>query len=137
MLSHIGGVMFSLSQRGTEEDMEPLLYEQVLWYVRVRGIHARSHLALGAGVPLLPTATFFDYVVVSQHRYWASSRNSNNANSLAAIAQNLNQVAVGELLKIVALAQPQLTAGVIYLGVVRWLVPVDNAHSPESAWSDT
>ncbi|EPS99806.1 hypothetical protein FOMPIDRAFT_1030690 [Fomitopsis schrenkii] len=135
--SEDGGVMFSLSQRGTEEDMEPLLYEQVLWYVRVRGIHARSHLALGAGVPLLPTATFFDYVVVSQHRYWASSRNSNNANSLAAIAQNLNQVAVGELLKIVALAQPQLTAGVIYLGVVRWLVPVDNAHSPESAWSDT
>lgn len=129
--------MFALSKRGNEEHMAPSLYEQVLCHIRVRGINAHSHLALGEGVPLLPTATFFDYVVISQHRYWASSRNGNYINSLAAISRGFNQVAVGELLHIVALAQPQLSASVIYLGVIRWLVPTENPYVPESAWRHT
>jgi hypothetical protein len=101
----------------------------------------RSHLTLGADVPLLPQATFFDYVVVSQRRYWASSRARNPTNSLVAISRGSGKYDVGELMSIFALVQPRPSIAapsqVLRLGEVRMLRRVEGAFTPHSAWSST
>lgn len=112
--------------------MNQTLYNSVLNYLRLHfSFPIISHLALGSNgsVPLLPRVTFFDYAVIHQRRYWASSRNNNIANSLIAVKTGSNEVRVGELTDIFVLDQPQL--GLHRFGHVRWLVPanVDLTHS--------
>jgi hypothetical protein len=118
------------------------LYQLVLERLRKQlpfGI--RSHLTLSADVPLLPQATFFDYVVISQRRYWASSRARNPTNSLVAISRGPGKYDVGKLVSIFALVQPrpsiEATTHVLRLGQVRMLRRVEGAFAPESAWAAT
>ncbi|EPS97090.1 hypothetical protein FOMPIDRAFT_1129209, partial [Fomitopsis schrenkii] len=132
-----GGIMFAMSQRGSQQHMGPVLYDQVLRYLKVRGLDVRSHLALGAGPPLFPDATFFDYVVISQRRYWSSARNNNRTNSLATISLGPRETAVGELVLILAVSQPHVSDSVFYLGEVRWLVPATEPYHATSAWRTT
>lgn len=130
----IGGIQFSLSSRSNSAYMDERLYTKVLQYFRPRFIlPIRSHLTLGTpeSIPLLPTVTFFDYTVISQRRYWASSRNNNIANSLIAVTTGPHQVHVGELQDIFVIDQPAL--GLHRLGHVRWLVP-STVDLQGSAW---
>ncbi|KZV60007.1 hypothetical protein PENSPDRAFT_558091, partial [Peniophora sp. CONT] len=128
-----GGVKFALSRRSVDINMPPDLYAQVLAYLRLRlPFPVRSHITLGPAVALHAEATFFDYVVISQRRYWASSRTNNRANTIVAVCTDAGQYTVGELTSIVGISQPQLP--VIRLGLVRWLVSCEDAPV-ESHWS--
>lgn len=79
---------------------------------------------------------FFDYIIISQRRYYASNRNNNIANSLIAVPcpSQPNVTCLGELLDIVVLKQLRL-GPVRHFGHVRWLVPADIHGLSESAWS--
>lgn len=112
-------------------------YTQVLSYVRSRvPFPIRSHLVLGNDVPLFPNVTFFDYVVIAQRRYWASSRNNNIANSLVAVQTGSDgEVSIGELSEIFVVTQHALQTP-FFLGYVRWLVqqPLTKEELSKSAW---
>lgn len=114
--------------------MGPGVYADVLAHFSTRlPFPVRSHIAVGTqGIPVLPNATFFDYAVIDQRRYWASTRNNNSGNSLIAVSTGFNETSVGELTEIFALQQPTL-GGLHRFGRVRWLVPLDIDLS-ESAW---
>jgi hypothetical protein len=119
--------------------MDITLYGQVLAYLTLRlPMHAvRSGLALGSGVPVPFEATFFDWVVVSQRRYRASSRSKNNANSLVAIKNGPSKFMVGELTTILAFPLNLAQCPVVRLGLVRFLKPVLSPFPQDSAWSST
>ncbi|TFY72264.1 hypothetical protein EVG20_g747 [Dentipellis fragilis] len=136
-LHTIGGVMYGISDHAVELYMQADLYQQVLQYLQLRMFHVRSHMVLGPGVPLLPKMTMFDYVVISQRRYWASTRNNNLANSLVAVATGPGQFVVGKLTRLFAISQPHVSPANIYLGEICWLVPVINAYPADSAWKGT
>lgn len=106
--------------------MSNTLYATTLRHVQDRVPFAvRSHLALGNAVPLFPNATFFNYVIIEQRRYWAANRNNNEANSLVAISVGpVNDVSVGKLMDIFVLNQESLGTRFL-LAHVRWLVPMD------------
>jgi hypothetical protein len=108
--------------------MSPPLYSAVLHFLRSRlpTLKLRSHLSLGTpgdeSTSLRTKVTFFDYVVVSQRRYWALSRASAPFNSFVAVCTSENSISVGELLDIVVVDQDKV--GHHVLGHVRWLVPL-------------
>lgn len=130
-----GGVAFLLSTRSVTGLMAPDVYRDVLDHFVIRlPFPVRSHIATSnVGVPLLPQATFFDYVVINQRRYWASSRNSNNANSLISVMTGQGSSHVGELTDIFTISQSTL-GGIHRFGRVRWLQPFAFDMS-RSAWS--
>jgi hypothetical protein len=119
--------------------MNQRLYLQVLGHVQIRlpPGSVRSFRVLGPGVPVPPSALFFDWVVVSQRRYYAASRAKDRANSVVAVRTGATTFNVGELVSIFAfqLAVPQLPH--VRLGLVRFLRPVENAFHAESAWRAT
>jgi hypothetical protein len=113
------------------------LYNQVLTYLSVclpPGC-VRSCLMLGPGVPIPAKATFFDSVVISQRRYWASSRTKNNTNSLVAVRSGADTFEVGELVSIIAFTLAKPRYPIVKLGLVRYLKPVQEAFPVESTWS--
>lgn len=114
--------------------MGPDLYNEVLQYFTLRlSIRVRSHIAaITDGVPILPQATFFDYVVINQRRYWASTRTNNEGSSLISVATGPQQIHVGELTHVFTLQQPTL-GGLYRFGRVRWLCPV-NIDLSSSTW---
>lgn len=118
--------------------MSNSLYFEVLSYIRDRlPFPIRSHVSLGPEVPLFPNVTFFNYIVLNQRRYWASSRNNNIANSLVAVRSGLfDQAAVGELTDILIVSQPALQTR-FFLGYVKWFVPLtlDEGRLDDSSWS--
>lgn len=112
------------------------IYSKVLYFLQATcRLPLRSHLVLGPQAPLFSTATFFDYVIVSQRRYFSSNRTNTLANALiSAPRDNTSTPRVGELLDIIVLNQPDL-GGVYYLGHVQWFVPVPWDNIPRSsAW---
>lgn len=114
--------------------MRSELYEEVLSHFSLRlPFPVRSHIAAGLEVPVLPTATFFDYVIVNERRYWASSRNNGEGNSLVAVATGSTEIFVGELTDIFVLQQ-QSIGGTYRFGRVQWLTPV-SIDTSSSAWS--
>jgi hypothetical protein len=119
--------------------MPPALYERVLTWLQLRLAQhtARSFFTTGPGIPVIPRATFFDWVVISQRRYWAASRTKNATNSMIAVRDGLDSYKVGELNVIFAfkLGLPQLPF--VRLGLVRFLKPVGDPYPSESAWSST
>lgn len=123
-----------LSTRSVTSLMNPDVYRAVLDHFTARlSFPVRSHIAASSvGVPVLPQATFFDYIVINQRRYWASSRNSNNANSLIAVATGQGSYHIGELIDIFAISQ-QTLGGIHRFGRVRWLQPFAFDMS-QSAW---
>lgn len=131
----IGGISFLLSTHSISGLMGPDVYADVLAHFTARlPIPVRSHIAVNVeGIPVLPNATFFDYAVINQRRYWASTRNNNAGNSLIAVVTGTGETNVGELTEIFALQQPTL-GGLHRFGCVRWLVPLDIDLS-QSAWT--
>jgi hypothetical protein len=128
--------------------MPPELYSLVLDHLRKRlTYNIRSHLALSGDVPLMPEATFFDYVIISQRRYWASSRARNPTNSLVAVSRGPGLYDVGELISIFALVPPvpggvrvnesSSRTDVVRKGQVRFLRRVEEPYVASSAWSHT
>jgi hypothetical protein len=131
--------MFLLSGGSSQGPMSIALYQQVLSYLSIRLPPGSicSRLTLGPGVPVPIQATFFDSVVISQRRYWASSRTKNSANSRIAVRSGADIFQVGELLSVLAFTLPDPRYPIVQLGLVRYLKPVPDAFSEESAWSTT
>ncbi|VDB84878.1 unnamed protein product [Peniophora sp. CBMAI 1063] len=131
-----GGVLYELSSRCTQTRMQDTLYLAVLGYLRLRlpSIALQSWLSPADGIPLLPEAMFFDYVVLSSRRFWASSRTNNVGNTLIAVRKE-GGYAVGELQAIIGIAQAGVP--VQRLGYVNWLVSQDVSIAPTSAWNSS
>jgi hypothetical protein len=115
------------------------LYLRVVAHLELRlpPNSVRSYLQLGPGIPVPPSATFFDYVVVAQRRYWASSRSSNCADSMAIIKSSNSSYQVGELVSILAFHCPLPQLPVVRLGYVRLLLRATDACPQDSAWNST
>jgi hypothetical protein len=67
--------------------MPPALYKQVLTWLELCLAQHTVHLffTTGPGLPVIPRATFFDWVVISQRQYWAALCTKNTMNSMIAI----------------------------------------------------
>ena len=115
--------------------MHEVLYLSVLNYLRLRlpTLSLQSWISPGTGIPLLPDAVFFDYVILSGRRYWSASRTNNVANALVAIRKADGTFGVGELKCILGLVQDAIP--VQRLGYVSWLVPDNVEIPPSSAWN--
>ncbi|KAI0027268.1 hypothetical protein K488DRAFT_74674, partial [Vararia minispora EC-137] len=74
------------------------------------------------GIPLLSRATFFDYVIISQRRYWAAYRTNDHANSLVSVLMSDNCQA------------PLTPPNGLTLGWMRWLVPTRHRMAEGSSW---
>jgi hypothetical protein len=135
----IVNVRYRLSDRAVMEGMHRELYLLVLQHLQVRlpPDAVRSHRVLGPGVPVPAKALFFDWIVIAQRRYHASSRSRDRANSMVAIKTSFNDFTVGELQVIFAFNLPLPQQPVVRLGAVRMLRPVAEAYPMESAWSKT
>lgn len=120
----VGGYLFKLSTQFKEDRMALDHYEKVLLYLRcVHNLNLRPHIAFGHELPLLDTAFYFDYIIVSQRRYYASNRTNNTANSIVVVQSPASsEVRIGELTDILILKQVHL-GGIYHLGHVRWLIP--------------
>lgn len=98
----------------------------------------RSYLTLGNEIPLFPQVTLFDYAILAQRRYWASSRNNNIANSLTVVQMGPGGlVSVGELTEIsVVIAPPRCFSAYSNLTILMllWRPCVDPAT--HSSWLD-
>lgn len=130
----LGGISFLLSSRSVGGLMDPDVYNEVLQYFTLRlRVPVRSHIAaVTDGVPVLPHVIFFDYIVINQRRYWASTRTNNDGSSLIAVATGPRQVHVGELTHIFTLQQSTL-GGLYRFGRVRWLRPA-NIDLSQTTW---
>lgn len=89
-------------------------------------LNIRSQLALvhsdDRSVLLRSKITIFDYVIISQRRYHASTQSKSSNNSFIAVSRPQdNHLVVGELLHILVIDQE--TLGRHILGHVRWLMP--------------
>lgn len=132
-----GGVLLQLSPRSHVVEMVPPLYSAVLRFLRSQlpMLNLRSHLLLGipgdGSIPLRTKVTSFDYVVVSQRRYWALSRASTPFNSSVAVRTSEDSISVGELLDIIVLDQEKI--GYHVFGHVRWLVPL-SINTVDTFW---
>ncbi|THU96176.1 hypothetical protein K435DRAFT_819510 [Dendrothele bispora CBS 962.96] len=130
------GVTFTFSTRYERKDMEPDLYKLVLQHVQtvcILPFPLISHLdPTPNGIPLLPSAFFFDYAVVMQKRYWSSVRARNTANSIIATTSQDGTIHVGELLHIIGFQQEGI--GIHRYGVVRWFCPA-NIEIATTPWS--
>lgn len=77
-------------------------------------------------IPLQNQACFYDYVVVNQHRYFASSRAPNRTNSLVECVVYANdgssRLWTGELIDIIHINQAP--TGVFTLAQIRWFRPL-------------
>ncbi|VDB94096.1 unnamed protein product [Peniophora sp. CBMAI 1063] len=128
-----GGVIYALSMRSVKGVLMPDLYSQVLAHLQLRlPVSVRSDIVLGPATALRREVTFFDYAVIFQRRYWASSRTNSRANALIAVAAEHGQYTVGELTTIIGISQPELP--LIRLGHVRWLVRAPADVSTDSRW---
>jgi hypothetical protein len=86
-------------------------------------------------IPLPNEAQFYDYVVVNQHRYVASSRSPNRTNSLVDCVVYANdgtsQLWTGELTDIIRINQEP--AGVFTLAQICWFRPL-HLDITETIW---
>lgn len=123
-----GGIQRQLSPRSSKIQMTVEVYDIVLRHMRSRfpSANLRSEMDFFNSdtrmLPLHNRAMSFDYTIINQRRYWASSRTRTAANSLVAIRTgDLGGVSVGELLDIIVIDQGSIQNQT--LGRVRWLVP--------------
>ncbi|KAK0432003.1 hypothetical protein EV421DRAFT_1911298 [Armillaria borealis] len=108
-----GGIALQLSPHSQSVKLPMDVYHSLLRYLQVHFPHShlRSYFSLGDSdsLALEPCATIFDYVIVSQRRYWSLSRATNgNANSLVAVCMGPGEVSIGELMDIIVIQQDKL-----------------------------
>ncbi len=140
-LGQLDGIVFELSKRAEVQKLPQDLYAHLLLYFQQQypTIHLRSWLAVPSeyapSIPLLQTATFFDYVIVKQNRYTALNRTNTPAEALIAVqTSDSGRMWVGELLDILSISQSAL--GTCHrFGHVRWFKPsaVDVSNT---VWKD-
>jgi hypothetical protein len=122
------GIKFRLSSRLEQQAMSPDLYVIVLTHLRTQNPHLKihSHIALMPDLlskPLLSQARFFDFVIVNNKRYLASTRTTKHQETLVTVqTSDLGQTWVGQLEYIFCI--DQVGIGCHHFGRVRWLVPV-------------
>ncbi|KAF5332890.1 hypothetical protein D9758_017886 [Tetrapyrgos nigripes] len=137
--SEDGGLDYQLGALFTEKTMDSLVYSEIFHYLsNALPFAIRSFTSPGPAIPLLPTAVFFDYVIIGHRRYQASRRSASNINSLIAVADltNTQRYRVGELTDIIVLNQPGLST-VHHLGRVSWLVPCGADEAPQLDWAQS
>lgn len=122
------GIQFQLSTRSAVQEMPPELYSTVLRHFKLRlpDLNIRSWLAPAQngvdGLPLHPSAVFFEHAIVRQVKYVAGRHLKNAADSIVCVQIPGLSVWVGELLDIFAITQPGL--GTHRFGRVRWMRPL-------------
>lgn len=134
----VGGISYQLSSRSEKRDLSRSLYDDVLDNLRLRypELPIRSYLVPGLEIALLPTVTFFDYVIIASRRFWASSRTNSRANSLVVVRTGPQlSPRVGVLLDILGIAQQRLP--IQRLGHVQWLMRCEEAIPSKSSWTST
>lgn len=82
-------------------------------------------------VELTNLFTFFDYAVVNQRRYMASSRTNKMEDCLIAITSLPGRYWAGELVHIFLPVQENLDTGPKYLGIIKWFCPLSSTQLPD------
>lgn len=126
---HLEGISFELSARAERIQLPADTYFPLLSHFQTRFPHKtlHSHIAQAPStqsVPFFPQATVFDYAIVHNERYKASSRAANNTESLVAVQTGPTSLWVGELNTILSVSQPS-SVGSHCLGKMRWFVPAE------------
>jgi hypothetical protein len=135
-----GGVTYALPDHGSTQKMKIYLYHLLYTFLEVRlpANSIRSYLSTtGSGITIPAEATFFKYVVIGQHRYWASEYSTNAANSFVAVRDGFQTYKVGQLTTIFSAKVGLPQRPHIRLGAVKMLKLVEDAFPCESAWATT
>ncbi|KAJ7156359.1 hypothetical protein C8R46DRAFT_1115786 [Mycena filopes] len=134
------GITFQLSTRAEKGKLPSDLYDSLLQHLQLRLTNLQLHSYFSIGPPgswtLSGHAVFFDYVVIQNRRFLASSRAASSANSLVAVRTSSAPGAslwVGELLAVFAIKQDNI--GTHRFGHVRWLRP-STTPIAGTVWSD-
>ncbi|KAJ7188886.1 hypothetical protein C8R46DRAFT_1024111 [Mycena filopes] len=134
------GITFQLSPRAEKGKLPSDLYDSLLQHLQLRLTNLQLHSYFSVGPPgswtLSSHAVFFDYVVIQNRRFLASSRAASSANSLVAVRTSSAPGAslwVGELLAVFAIKQDNI--GMHRFGHVRWLRP-STTPIAGTVWSD-
>jgi hypothetical protein len=126
-----------LSQQFTVALIPQDLYNMVVAHLTARlGTNSvRAYGTMDDGEPVPAKATFFDYVVISQRRYWAQSRTANKHNAHVAVATGHRTYRVGHLVSIFAFPLNVATCPFVRLGLVHFLLPSNVSLPAASSWN--
>jgi len=121
-------ITFAFSPRSETQICDGQLYNKLLTRLKslFPQLSLRSILDLNPtswSVPLQQSATFYDYAIVNQHRYYASNRTTSTSSSLVeVVVSETGRTWVGELMDIIHINQSN---GYIFtLGHIRWFRPL-------------
>ncbi|GJF00435.1 hypothetical protein PsYK624_167230 [Phanerochaete sordida] len=122
------GIKLRMSTRYETANPSPELYSALLRFFQtcVPDIRYRSWIAAGddESYPLMPSAIFFDHVVINQRRYTSLLRSNASAEALVVVRINdAGSTWVGELLEI--FSTTQIPLGTRVFGYMRWFVPFE------------
>jgi hypothetical protein len=131
-----GGLEYALSSNRIVQNLDIQTYQHLVAYLEL-GLPVRSCFAVGPEVLVPIQVSLFGWVVISQHRYSASSRSNSSANSIIAVRDGARGYKVGELVSIFVFKLGLAARQFVRMGVVRYLTPAPNAFPEESAWSST
>ncbi|KAI0072971.1 hypothetical protein K474DRAFT_1686422 [Panus rudis PR-1116 ss-1] len=139
--SELHGIKFQLSKKAEKMDLPQDVYNTLLEYFgdRFPTIKLCPWLSMTMDadhIPMQPTASFFDHVILCQNRVTSATRSNAQAESLITVrTSDLGRTWVGELQHIFKFSQAPL--GSHHFGFVRWLKPLrSDLSAKDTPWEN-